>query len=199
MSDQNPPPNQQPGQQPPPPAQQQPPPPAQQQPPMAPQAPQPAGGGQYGDLANRFFAKLIDWILLGIVYAVVVIPLTIALAFGSAAGASPFGGFSIGSLLISVIYYAVVVGYFALLESNRGQTLGKMLLKLKVVGPDGNNPTMEQALKRNAYILIAIVPILGGLAYLAAVIYIAVTINNNAQRNGFHDDFAGGTRVIKVG
>jgi uncharacterized RDD family membrane protein YckC len=177
------------------------PPPSQPQgapPPPAPQAG--TGVGQPADLMTRFLAKLIDWIIVGIVIGVIIIPLTIGLAFSGAGGGFGMGGFSMGGILTNLVTTALVIAYFVFLESNRGQTVGKMLLKLKVQGPGGQLPTMEQAAKRNAYMLLGIVPILGGLAYLVAVIYIAVTINNNTTtRQGWHDEFADGTSVIKIG
>ena len=46
----------------------------------------------------------------------------------------------------------ISLGYYAYFESNRGATIGKQLMKLKVVGPDGvSNPTMEQAVRRNIF------------------------------------------------
>ena len=148
---------------------------------------------------TRFLAKLIDWILVGIVIGIVIIPLTIGLAFSGAGGFGGFG-FSPGAILTNVVLYGLAIGYFAFLESNRGQTLGKMLLKLQVQGPDGQFPTMEQALKRNAYMLLGIIPVLGGLAYFVVTIYIAVTINNDTvARQGWNDEFGGGTRVLKIG
>ncbi|HZJ03953.1 MAG TPA: RDD family protein, partial [Nocardioidaceae bacterium] len=107
----------------------------------------------------------------------------------------------------SVLTAAIYLGYFAYLESSRGQTVGKMLLKLETRGPGGGRPTMEQAVKRNAFTaigLIGIIPILGWflspLLSLVAFIMIAVTINNdNVNRQGWHDKFAGGTSVIKIG
>lgn len=176
----------------------QPAPPPMSTPPMS--TPAPASGvGAPGDLGTRFLARLIDHILLGIVNFVIIVPLIIAAAFtGVGNGMNPFGGFSVGSLIAAIVTAAITIGYFALMEANTGQTVGKMLIGLKTVGPDGNKPTMEQALKRNAWYALGIVPFLGGLAQLAVVIYIAVTINNSATRTGWHDTFAGGTRVIKT-
>ena len=177
------------------------PPPPQGQPAPPGGAPQ-AGVGQPADLVTRFLAKLIDWVLVGVVLGVIIIPLTIGLAFsGAGFGGMPgLGGFSVGGIITSVVMYGLALGYFSFMESNRGQTVGKMLLKLEVQDAAGNHPPIEQAFKRNAYMLLPIVPILGGLAYLVVTIYIAVTINNNTQtRQGWHDEFAGGTRVIKVG
>jgi uncharacterized RDD family membrane protein YckC len=178
-----------------------PPPPNQPQGSPPPPAPQAATGvGQPADLMTRFLAKLIDWILVGVVLSVIIVPLTIGLAFSGAGGGFGMGGFSLGGIVTNLVTTALAVGYFVFLESNRGQTVGKMLLKLKVQGPGGQLPTLEQAGKRNAYMLLGIVPILGGLAYLAAAIYIAVTINNNTTtRQGWHDEFADGTSVIKIG
>lgn len=185
--------------------------------PPPPPSGQPTGGGPAGqtgvgepaDLVTRFLAKLIDGILIGIVYGIVVAFILFGLLFDAAAG-GPFtgGGGFVASLIGSIVTTAIVLGYYAFMEANvNGQTVGKMLLKLRVVGPDGQPPTMEQAVKRNAYFalgLIGIIPVIGGviasLAQLAAVIGIAVTINNNpTTRRGWHDDFAGGTQVLKIG
>lgn len=175
------------------------PPPPQPAPPPMP-TPGPASGvGAPADLGTRFLARLIDHILLGIVIFVIIVPVIVASAFaGAGNGLNMFGGFSAGSLVASIVTAAITIGYFTLMEANTGQTVGKMLIGLKTVGPDGNKPTMEQALKRNSWYALGIVPFLGGLAQLAATIYIAVTINNSATRMGWHDTFAGGTRVIKT-
>lgn len=81
-----------------------------------------------------------------------------------------------------------------------------MLTKLETRGAGGGRPTMEEALKRNIWValgLLSIIPliggVLGGLAQLAAVIFIAVGISGDAvARRGWHDQFAG-TQVVKVG
>ncbi len=197
----NPPPQQQPYQQPP-----------QQQPYQQPGGYQqpgqfggPAGYGAPGQLGERFLARLIDHFVLAI-------PIIIVNFIFNAIFLTGFS-YSTGEWLLywlftSIAWVAIELGYFGFLESSRGQTLGKMALKLKTVGPDGvSNPTMAQAVRRNFFYaiqLVYIIPILGsiigGLAFLAALIYIAVTINNDAaNRQGFHDHFGEGTRVIKVG
>ena len=43
------------------------------------------------------------------------------------------------------------LGYFGLMESTRGQTVGKMLMKLHVEGASGGKPTLEEAVKRNIW------------------------------------------------
>jgi uncharacterized RDD family membrane protein YckC len=145
-------------------------------------------------------ARLIDHILLGIVTILIIIPLVIAAAFAdvSTGFGGLFGGFGIGSIVASIVTAVIVIGYFALMEAQLGQTVGKMLVGLKTEGPDGNKPSFDQALKRNAWYAIAIVPWIGGLAQLAVAVYIAVTISNSQTRTGWHDTFAGGTRVVRA-
>ena len=156
--------------------------------------------GQPGDLGTRFLARIIDGVLVGIVSGVVFGILGV-----TAWGIGGRSGSYFLSVLSTIASTALALGYYAFMESSRGQTVGKMLLKLRVQNSEGRNPTLEQALRRNSWIalsLIGILPILGGfiggLASLAAVIYIAVTINSDTvTRRGWHDQF-GGTRVVRT-
>jgi len=206
-----------------------PPPPEGQQsapgmPPPAPGTPQPAptppsepgygyggpasGVGQPADLLMRFLARLIDFILLGIVNGIIV-GIIVAGLFGLSGGNTY--GFGTGAgyaarALSAVITAVLYLGYFTLMESRNGRTIGKMLLKLQTQGPDGSTPTTEQALKRNFWValsILGVIPVIGGLvgsvAELVIVILIAVTIHNSPIREGWHDKLAGGTRVVKTG
>src|SRR5690606_5211757 len=105
-------------------------------------------------------------------------------------------GFSFGSLLISILSIAISLGYYGWFDSNKGQTLGKMAMKLRVVGPNGGNPTFEESIRRNAWLALSIIPFLGGLIQLGVVIWIAVTINSAPDGRGPHDGWAGGTQVV---
>lgn len=174
--------------------------PAPLPPPLPPAPPAPSGAGAPADVGPRFVARLIDGILLGIVSSVIIVPL----AFSTAA-VGGFGGsmgfnfrFSGAGFLLSVISAAIAIAYFTLMESSMGQTVGKMLMGLRTEGPSGGKPTTEQALKRNGWYALSVIPFLGGLAQLAIAIYIAVTISNSANKVGWHDTFAGGTRVVKT-
>lgn len=157
------------------------------------------------ELLDRFLARLIDGVILGIVFGICNVLFASIFLRGFTYSV---GEYLLYWLFVSVITVVVSLGYYAYFESSNGATVGKQLMKLKVVGPSGTgNPTMEQAIRRNIWIaaqLAFIVPIvgtfLGGIAYLAAVIMIAVGINNDTvNRQGWHDHFAGGTRVLKVG
>ncbi len=155
---------------------------------------------------TRFLAKLIDWALLGIVISIVWFAIFLGVVFSAVSTGRGLGSFLV-NLLGAIVITAIVVGYFAFMESSRGQTVGKMLLKLEVRGPNGGKPTMEEAVKRNAYnaiYVLNVIPfigwLLGSLGLLAANIYIAIGINNDTvNRRGWHDQFAGNTTVYKIG
>ena len=167
-----------------------------------------SGAGQPADLLMRFLARLIDFILLGIVNGII-IAIIVAGLFGLSGGNGY--GFGTGAgyaarALSAVITAVLYLGYFTLMESRNGRTIGKMLLKLQTQGPDGSTPTTEQALKRNFWValsILGVIPVVGGLigsvAELVIVILIAVTIHNAPIREGWHAKLAGGTRVIKTG
>lgn len=185
---------------PPPPAATPPPPPAGAYGSAAPTPPPAPGGARPGELLDRFLAKLIDGVIIMVVNVVLVTFIVLGTLFSRG---NSWLASSIGAIISALIY----VGYLSFMESNRGQTVGKMLMKLRVVGPNGGNPTMEEAVKRNIWAglgILGVVPIIGGLvgslASLVAVIMIAVGINGDTvNRQAWHDKFAGGTRVIKEG
>lgn len=155
--------------------------------------------GQAADLGPRLGARLIDAVILWIVSLIIVVPLVIGSIFNDVGANAAFGfGNSVGGWIASLVTTAIYVGYFAYLESSRGQTIGKQLLNLRVVGPGGGNPTMEQALKRNLWLAASIIPIVGGLIQLGLIIWIIVTISGGSDKRGVHDQFAGGTQVVRA-
>ena len=133
-------------------------------------------------LKRRAVARFVDSFLIGmvIVYAI------------------PIAGFTDG-FTTTVLSVAIVMAYFTLMESYNGRTIGKMALGLRTVGPDGRNPSLEMAFRRNVWYLLGILPYVGSLAEIAAVIYVAVTISRSPTNTGWHDNFAPGTRVVPVG
>ncbi len=172
--------------------------------------PQPpaAGAPRPGELLDRFLARLIDFVLIFLVNAILVSALLVGALMGASSGVGGFGGgvsYAAGAVY-ALVTAAITLGYYAFLESSRGQTVGKMLMKLKTTGPDGQNPTLEQAIRRNIFTasgVLGIIPLLGILSFpllLVASILIAVGINNDTvNRQAWHDHFAGETRVWKIG
>lgn len=178
-----------------------------QPPPAAPgPAADPQTGARPGELLDRFLARFIDFVLLAVVNGIIVAAIIIGVVMGESGGF--YGTGSVASdIVAAVVSTAIYLAYFGYLESSRGQTVGKMVMKLRTVGPSGGNPTMEEALRRNIWVgfgILGVVPVVGAavgaLAQLAAVIMIALGINKDTvSRQAWHDNFAGGTRVVKVG
>ena len=174
--------------------------------------PPPIGTPRPGELMDRFLARLSDGVLLGVVFAILFSILGAILivdaSYDFETGRVDEGRTILFYIVLGLFSAAASLGYAAFLESSRGATIGKQLMKLKVVGPDGvSNPTLEQAVRRNiflaapiAYIVPVLGPLLGGAAALVGQILIAVGINNDpVKRQAWHDKFAHGTQVLKVG
>ena len=133
----------------------------------------------YGGFWIRVLAYLIDGILLTIVYGIVARLLGIDIFESDWRHYDP-----LGNLLSLVIGWL----YFALLESSeRGATVGKMVMGLRVVTSDGQRLSFVNATGRYfAKILSAIILCIG-------FIMIAFT----DKKRGLHDIIAG-TLVIKT-
>ncbi|WP_336504164.1 RDD family protein [Rhodococcus erythropolis] len=140
-------------------------------------------GAQPGDLWIRLGARIIDGIIVGIIAAI------LALLVSD----------SDSLILISGLFSGILTfAYFVAMEVTQGRTLGKMILGLSVHGPGGApRPSVQQSAIRNAFTLLSIIPIIGGILALVAYIVIAVTINNSPTKQGKHDELAGGTQVVK--
>lgn len=142
----------------------------------------PGGDGgaptSYASLGARVGARVLDALIVGI-------PLGIIL-----------GLIGLGSIGFGVVSGLVGFGYFVWLESSQGATVGKKILNMHVVGPGGSHPAVDVAAKRNVWMLLGIIPVVGGLLSLIAVIVIIVTISQSEENRGYHDTFAG-TAVLR--
>jgi uncharacterized RDD family membrane protein YckC len=155
-----------------------------------------AGVPRPGELLDRFLARLLDGLIVGIPTGIIGAILTIA-----------SDSWFMANLITSVLYAAAFLGYFGFMESSRGTTIGKQVLKLKVVGPDGHsNPTMEQAIRRNiwnGFYIFNVIPFIGWLARIVlgviSIVLLVTGINKAPERRTWFDTFAGGCQVLKVG
>lgn len=135
-----------------------------------------------GNLGRRFFARLIDGIIVSIASGFAVVSLD-----------------SVSNILVTGLFSGLLTFiYFVAFEVSVGWTPGKKILGLHVRGPHGRpHPDLKQSAIRNAFTLLAAVPYLGGLLAFVAYVMIAVSIKNSPWRQGTHDDLAGGTQVVK--
>jgi uncharacterized RDD family membrane protein YckC len=142
----------------------------------------PPGGQEPGGLVIRFGARFIDGVIVHIVWFVLVLVTD-----------------TLSSLWVTGLFSGFLTFlYFVAFESTQGWTPGKRLLGLSVRGPGGApKPDLQQAAIRNVWTLLNIVPFIGGLLTIIAVVIIAVTINSSPTKQGKHDELAGGTQVVK--
>jgi uncharacterized RDD family membrane protein YckC len=130
-----------------------------------------------GGVLVRIVARLIDAIVLAVVGGL----LGVAMDF---------------SFVWLTIQAVAVFAYFVVLDVAWGTTLGKRLLGLRVTGPAGGRPTAGQAAAREAFTLLGAIPFVGPVLALVAWIVIVVTVAKSPQRQGAHDNLAGGTFVV---
>jgi uncharacterized RDD family membrane protein YckC len=135
-----------------------------------------------GGLVIRFFARLVDGIIVGIVASVVLFALHMQ-----------------SHILVTGVFTGLLMFvYFVALETTQGWTIGKKVLGLSVHGPAGApKPDLSQSAIRNAFTLLPIVPFVGGLLGFIAIVVIGVTISGSPTKQGKHDELAGGTEVLK--
>ena len=130
---------------------------------------------------RRILATIVDGLVLGIVFWV------LAMLFGSSSAEGGTASASLGALG-TLVYAILAFAYFTVLEGSRGQTLGKMLLGIKVVRENnGEVPGLGAAAIRTVLRLID-----GLFAYLVG--FIAILISSKNQRLG---DMAANTLVIR--
>jgi len=131
---------------------------------------------------RRILAIIVDGLLLSVLFWVMSVLFGSSSAEGGQVSASMTG-------LPFVLYLLIVFAYFALMEGYRGQTVGKMLLGIKVIREDsGEVPGLKVAAIRTILRLIDMLPF----AYLVG--FITVLISTKNQRLG---DMAANTLVVR--
>jgi uncharacterized RDD family membrane protein YckC len=141
----------------------------------------PGTGANVHVTGRRVLATLVDGIVLGFVFALM------SMLFGSS---SAQGGQVSGSLegFSALVYFVLVFAYYILMEGYLGQTVGKMLLGIKVVREDnGEAPGIGAAAIRTVLRLID-----GFFFYLVA--FISVLASGRNQRLG---DMVAHTLVVR--
>jgi uncharacterized RDD family membrane protein YckC len=142
----------------------------------------PVATGDVHVTGRRVLAIIVDGLVLGVLFWVM------SLIFGTSSAEGGMASASLG-ILGTLLYAILAFAYFTLLEGNRGQTLGKMLLGIKVVREDnGEVPGLGAAAIRTVLRLIDVLPF----AYLVG--YISILITSKNQRLG---DMAANTLVVR--
>lgn len=167
----------------------------------------------------RVAARLIDFVLLGLVSMIG--GMISSAAFGSTLD---YDAYKVTSGLIGLVVALGSIAYFLVGESVFGTTLGKLILGLKVRSVQGGQLSPAQAFKRNTFVLPmylgsaisalvllgsnqdlagaltslyygGTVGVLGTIATIGLSIAVIVTISNSPVLQGFHDKLAGSSVV----
>ncbi|GAA1797268.1 hypothetical protein GCM10009682_18660 [Luedemannella flava] len=169
-------------------------------PPGHPLAPAVAPNGmRLAEFGDRLVAYLIDSLILGAISMAVFIPVLVAFVaatFDSTGSAEEAGTFLLGMLCLEAVLLlfqlALMYGYFVTYQVRKGQTVGKRVMKIKIVPLDPAAQLAPRLYQRRfvAGPLAAIIPGYGMLDGLWQ-------LWDKPFRQCLHDRFAG-TVVVKL-
>jgi len=131
---------------------------------------------------RRIVAALVDFVVLFILLLVV----------GALLGDSESSGASVSVSLegaSALVFFLIVFLYYLVFESTSGQTPGKKLLGVRVVGADGTKPGVGGVALRT------ILRVVDGLVFYLVGLVVALLTGDRRQRLG---DLAGKTQVIRA-
>ena len=132
-------------------------------------------------IGSRFLAQFVDML--------VVFAIGFVISIGALALGLIFQSVQVGVLFGLILGFILVAGYFLISEATlAGQTLGKRLMRLRVVGDQGQPMTLGQAATRNLIRIVDFLPFAYGIGI------ITLFINGRGKRLG---DFAAGTLVVR--
>lgn len=137
-----------------------------------------------------FWIRLGAYIVDSIFVSIITIPFAVATgSFGAQPKFDPDGGFEMPPhfWITQVFSIAATICYWGFMTQHKGQTLGKMAMKIKVVNAEGGPITPGQAWGRT------LAQIIGGTLLLATYFPIPFT----REKTGIHDLLAR-TRVIRL-
>jgi uncharacterized RDD family membrane protein YckC len=136
---------------------------------------------------SRALALALDEILIGAILAVVVTLGSLILGQGGSGlwKALPDQPGTLGALL--ALFFASSLAYLTLFGAIGGQTMGKMIMGLRVVTRSGHSLGAGRAVLRLAGMILAAIPGLAGFLWAGF----------DRERRGWHD-YVGGTLVVRL-
>ena len=141
----------------------------------------------------RLFASLIDFCLIILLFLFAVIIRFVLLDFDIDRVTIPLHNMDmdISFFFISLPIFGFILVYFIILEQSYSGTLGKRLLKLKVVDESGIRITWNQSILRN----LSKLPFVS--FFLLFDLFIGIFSEKTRGRNQRMLDFVAGTKVIQ--
>lgn len=142
---------------------------------------------QVAGVGSRTVAALIDYLIIGVGYAVLTTGVLLLMGFSSASSdsLSSIVSFAIVAVLILASFF-LWFGYFVLFELLwNGQSIGKRRLGLRVIRADGQPASVTASLARNVVRIVDLFMFVG---------LLVMVIDRRSRRLG---DFVAGTLVIR--
>lgn len=134
-------------------------------------------------LGVRVAARLLDAVIVGLPAGAV-----LALA-GLPVPALALAGLE--SWTLAAAASLVGLAYHVTFESLGGATPGKLVVGLRVAAEHGEVPGLVAATSRNLWLLVGLVPWVGGLVLLIVALVIAMSVSRHPHHLGRHDEIAG--------
>ena len=142
-------------------------------------------------VGHRALARILDAVLAGAAGGIIGAILG-GLIFAAGASGSETGSIlTLGVSFVVILLIAIIgLAYETLMLTFYGATLGKMVMKIKVVSVEtGENPQLLNALLRFALPgVMGLIPIVGGLAALAC--WLSPLFDSSGRQQGWHDKIA---------
>lgn len=144
--------------------------------------------GELADRVQRFLAALID----GIIAMVVIVPTFIGLGLADLTATEPPSFVeNLRNAILGFIIFVALHGYFL---KEFGQTIGKKVMGIRIVGLDGRlRPIVDLLLKR--YLILTAITLIPLVGFIVALVNVLMIFRED-RRCG-HDLIAN-TRVVKV-
>lgn len=146
---------------------------------------------ELADRSTRFVGSLIDGLIM--------LPIVMPIAFGvGAIIGTVMGEGAATSIIANLVGGGIGIGVFVAIHgyllATRGQTIGKVVMKTKIVTEAGEQlPFAELYLKRYLILqAVSLIPLIGLFVGIIDAIFIF-----RSNRKCLHDDIAG-TKVIKI-
>lgn len=148
---------------------------------------------------KRLIARIIDFVIFIVVWiALWILVVVVMLADATSTTSNTFDdlnfGANIASWLITLGMFVVYWLYESLMAASRGQTIGKMIMKLRITDSAGDKLSIGAAMKRSLVWLVPLVPCcLGYIGFLVIEIWGIVNMFNRPDRLTLMDQFADST------
>jgi len=145
-------------------------------------------GPHYASVWSRIGAYFVDSLVLGVVNVIAYLTVIVLTTNTGQAGAPTIPP---TAMLAAIILVLVLDGiYFVAQEGSSGQTLGKRVFGTKVVKADGSEMSVDAALVRYLFLLLA------GFGLGGLITVLMISLSDTKQRLG---DRVAGTIVVKTG